>query len=63
MLDFILFYLGFGVFLSIIINALQWSVYRPQLSAIEVLACILLWPNVVSSFINSMNGIEEEVED
>lgn len=63
MLDFILFYLGFGVFLPIIINALQWSVYKPQMSGIQTLACILLWPNVISSFINLMNGVEEEIQD
>ena len=63
MLDFLLFYGGIGLILSIFINALLWAQYKPTLSNLEVLACIILWPNVVNSFINSMNGIEEDIEE
>jgi len=37
--------------------------YRPILGVIEVLACILLWPTVIASFINTMNGFDEEIEE
>ena len=40
-----------------------WAMYRPVLGALETLACILLWPTVISSFINSMNGVDEELEE
>ena len=40
-----------------------WAMHRPILGAIEVLACILLWPSVISSFINTMNGVEEDIEE
>lgn len=63
MLDFLLFYGGIGLILSIFLNALLWAMYRPSLGALEIIACILLWPSVISSFINTMNGIEEDIEE
>ena len=63
MLDFFIFYGLVGLILSILLNGLLWAMYRPQLGVIEVLACILLWPTVIASFINSMNGFDEEIEE
>jgi len=63
MLDILLYYGLIGFILSIFLNLLLWAMYRPLLGAIEVLACILLWPSVISSFINTMNGVEEDIEE
>jgi hypothetical protein len=63
MLDFFIFYGLVGLILSILLNGLLWAMHRPQLDAIEVFACILLWPSVVASFIDALNGIEEEIEE
>ena len=63
MLSILLYYGLIGLILSIFLNLLLWSVYRPLLGATEVLACILLWPTVIASFINTMNGVEEDIEE
>jgi len=63
MLDFIIYYGVIGVILSIFLNLVLWALHRPILGAMEVFACIILWPTVISSFINTMNGIEEELEE
>lgn len=63
MLDFLLYYLGIGVILSIFLNLTLWAMNRPLLGGLETFACFILWPTVISSFINTMNGIEEEIEE
>ena len=63
MLDFFIYYGVIGFILSIFLNLLLWAMHRPILDAMEVFACILLWPTVVVSFINSMNGVDEELEE
>lgn len=55
MLDFSLFYGGFGVILTLFINALLYGLYRPVLSIVENIVCILLWPTVIAEFINEAN--------
>ena len=60
MLDFLIFYGLIGVIISFIVNGTLWAMYRPLLTFTENLATIILWPTVISSFINSMNGAEEE---
>jgi hypothetical protein len=55
MVDFLLFYGGVGAILALIINALFYGLYRPVLSIVENIACILLWPVVITEFINSAN--------
>jgi hypothetical protein len=55
MLDFLVFYGGFGVIVTLVINALLYGVYRPVLSIVENIACILLWPTVIVEFINEVN--------
>lgn len=60
----LLFYYGLiGLLLSIIINILTWLAYKPPLTTMEVLACILLWPTVIAVFINLENGVEQEFEE
>jgi hypothetical protein len=58
MLDFIIFYGVVGLILSIFLNLVLWAIHRPTLDAIEVFACILLWPSIVASFINTLNGVK-----
>ena len=60
MLDFIIYYPASGLILSILINLVLWAFYKPQLSSIQVIACILMWPTVVCTMINTLNGIEED---
>ena len=63
MLDFILYYGVIGFIFSIFLNITLWALHRPILKSVETLACILLWPTVLTSFINTMNGVEEEIEE
>ena len=63
MLDFIIYYGVIGVILSIFLNFVLWAMHRPLLGGMETFACFILWPTVISSFINTMNGIEEEIEE
>jgi len=63
MLEFILYYGVFGFILSIFLNIVLWSMHRPILGGFEVIACIILWPTVITSFINTLNGVEEEIEE
>ena len=63
MLDLIFYYGVIGFTLSIFMNILLWAMHRPVLGALETLACILLWPTVISSFINTMSGVEEDIEE
>ena len=60
MLDFFLIYGLIGLFISILINGMLWSVYKPDIGFTGILACILFWPSVIASFINSTG---EEIEE
>ena len=63
MLEFIFIYGLIGFILSFILNAMFWSVHQPALSFTGILACIFFWPTVLASFINNMNGLEEDLEE
>ena len=63
MLDFLLYYGVIGFIFSIFLNATLWALYKPVLGLLETLACILLWPITLTSFINTINGVEEEIEE
>jgi len=63
MLDFIIYYGLIGVLLSIFLNLILWAMHRPLLDGMETFACIILWPIVITSLINTLNGIEEEIEE
>lgn len=60
MLDFFLIYALIGLFISILINGMLWSVYRPSIGFTGILACILFWPSVIAGFINAAG---EEIEE
>ena len=63
MLDFLLYYGSVGFILSIILNITLWALHRPSLSAIEILACTVLWPTTVATLISTLNGEHEDIED
>lgn len=63
MLSIIFYYLLTGFIISIFINGTLWALYKPMLSFSEVFACTVLWPTVISTFINTMNGVEEDIEE
>ena len=63
MLDFLLHYSSVGFILSIFLNLVLWALHRPLLGAMEVFACIILWPITLTSLINTLNGVEEEIEE
>ena len=63
MLEFLLYYSSVGFILSIILNITLWALHRPSLNAIEVIACIILWPTTVITLLNTLNGEQEEIED
>ena len=63
MLDFLLYYNSVGFILSLILNITLWAIHRPCLSAIETLACTLLWPTTIVTLINTIKGEQEDIED
>ena len=63
MLNFIIYYGAIGFILSIFLNLVLWALHRPFLGAMEVFACTILWPITLTSLINTLNGIEEEIEE
>ena len=63
MLEFLFIYALIGFILSFLLNAMMWSAHQPALTLVDIVACILFWPTVLASFINSMNGIEEDLEE
>jgi hypothetical protein len=63
MLDFLLHYSSVGFILSIFLNLVLWALHRPLLGAMEVFACTILWPITLTSLINTLNGVEEEIEE
>lgn len=52
MIELLVSYVAIGVTISVIISTGLWYTQRDRLDAIEVLACILIWPTVITSFIN-----------
>ena len=63
MLDFLLYYGSVGFILSLILNITLWAIHRPSLSAMEIIACTLLWPTTVATLISTLNGEQEDIED
>ncbi len=63
MLDFLLYYSLVGFILSIILNITLWAIHRPSFSAMEILACTLLWPTTVATLVSTLNGEQEDIED
>lgn len=54
LLDFITVYATTGFVLSFIMNVLLWTYRQPPLSVIESLASTLLWPTVVTVWVNKL---------
>lgn len=57
-INFILLYLSIGLSLAILINILCWVRHMDTLKGLELLACIIVWPKVIASFIEQTKGIE-----
>lgn len=55
-LSALLSYLSVGLFISLIVTMIQHSLNTDTVSPITVIACTLLWPNVISSFIYNIEN-------
>ena len=52
MISFIIVYLLIGFCIGLIFNILYFITYRPLSEPLEILAIFLLWPTVITSFVN-----------
>lgn len=60
MLEYLVIYALIGLLISLLLNAMRWANYLPDIGFTGILACILFWPSVIASFINSTG---EEIEE
>lgn len=59
MVSFIIVYLAIGFCIGLIFNILYYVTYKPLSEPLEVLAILLLWPTVLTSFINCFFDTDE----
>lgn len=52
MVSFIIVYLAIGFCIGLIFNILYFITHKPLSEPLEVLAILLLWPTVLTSFSN-----------
>jgi len=62
LLNFIIVYLLIGLLLSLGMNVTLWACRKPNLTFMESVASIVLWPSVIASFLNNYYGYED-IED